>query len=48
MDDEASAIDRTEFTKEFCKVIENHENYDFESDIWSNVQFIGDRGLLVF
>ena len=48
VDDQASAIDRTEFTKEFCKVIENHENYDFESDIWSNVQFIGERSLLVF
>jgi len=48
VDDQASPIDRTEFTKKFCKIIENHENYDFESEIWNNVQFIGERSLLVF
>ena len=48
VNDELSPIDKTEFTKKFCKIIENHENYDFESDIWKNVQFIGDKNLLVF
>ena len=48
VDDQISPINKTEFTKKFCKIIENHENYDFESDIWNNVQFIGDRNLLIF
>ena len=46
IDDQTNNTQKTTFTEDLCNVIKSNTNFDFNHELWKNVQIIGNKNLL--